>query len=312
MRASNERRSEGLARELIITGDDFGLALPVNEAVEAGYREGVLRTASLMVGAAAAEDAVERARRLPGLAVGLHLVLVEGSPLLPADQIPDLVTRDGVFLDDLFAAGVRFFFRARARAQLRAEITAQFEAFAHSGLTLDHVNAHNHMHLHPTVLRIVLEVGARYGMRAMRLPYEAIRRSPIRVGRVGRVGRGARIVQVAAGLSLAPWIALLRARLRSAGIGFNDQVLGLHQSGAMDERTVLELLQQLPPGVTEMYFHAATRRCPEIDLATPGYRHEDELAALLSGRVRGELERQGIVPVSFGELFDRSRPLDTA
>jgi len=283
------------AKRLIVTGDDFGLALPVNEAIEAGHRDGILRAASLMVAAPAAEDAIARARRLPELHVGLHLVLVDGTPRLPPEQIPDLVTQDGVLLDDLFAAGVRFFFRPAARAQLRAEIRAQFEAFAKSGLALDHVNAHNHMHLHPTVLSIMLEVGRDYGLQAVRLPYEPVAWS-------SDAGVGTQLARWLSNLGLAPWLALLRGRLRRAGVHFNDQVLGLHQSGAMDEAAVLALLGRLREGVTEMYFHAATRRCPEIDGPMPDYRHEDELAALLSPRVRAEIERLGIAPIAFSEL----------
>ena len=122
-----------------MTGDDFGLTVSVNEAVEIAHRDRVLRAASLMVGGSAAEDAVERARRLPGLRVGLHLVLVEGRPVLPPAQLPDLVDADGEFSRDLVAAGFRFFFRPGARRQLAAEIRAQFEAFRATGLGLDHV-----------------------------------------------------------------------------------------------------------------------------------------------------------------------------
>ena len=283
-------------RRLIVTGDDFGLALPVNEAIEAAHRGGILRAASLMVAGRAADDAMARAQRLPDLAVGLHLVLVEGKPVLPPEQIPDLVTTDGAFLDDLFAAGVRFFFRAGARAQLRAEIRAQFEAFAGTGLVLDHVNAHNHMHLHPTVSRIVLEIGRDFGMRAIRVPYEPVAWPPAGVGFGTQLGRAA------ASLGLAPFLGLLRARSRREGLRFNDRVLGLHQSGAMDERAVLALLDRLQGGVTEMYFHAATRRCPEIDAPMPDYRHEDELAALLSQAVRAKLEHLGVQPIAFGDL----------
>jgi len=84
-------------RKLIVTGDDFGLAVPVNEAIEEAHRRGILTTASLMVGAGAAADAVERARQLPTLRVGLHLVLVEGRPVLPPREIPDLVDGRGEF-----------------------------------------------------------------------------------------------------------------------------------------------------------------------------------------------------------------------
>ena len=112
------------------------MAPEVNEAVERANRHGVLRSASLMVGAPAAADAIERARRLTALAVGLHVVVVNGRPVLPAERLPDLVDERGEFLSDLVQAGVRFFFRPRVRAQLAAEIRAQFERFKRTGLTL--------------------------------------------------------------------------------------------------------------------------------------------------------------------------------
>ena len=62
-----------MRKALIITADDFGLSLPVNEAVEEGYRSGILTAASLMVGAPKFGDAVDRARTFPGLGIGLHV-----------------------------------------------------------------------------------------------------------------------------------------------------------------------------------------------------------------------------------------------
>lgn len=120
-------------KQILVTADDFGLDEAINEAVERGYCEGVLSCASLMASAAAASDAVARARRLPGLRVGLHLVLVDGAPTLPPDEIPALVNSRGRFSDDLFAAGVHWFFSPAARRQLAAEIRAQFEAFRARG-----------------------------------------------------------------------------------------------------------------------------------------------------------------------------------
>jgi hopanoid biosynthesis associated protein HpnK len=282
-------------RRLIVTGDDFGLAVPVNEAIEIAHREGILSTASLMVGGAAAADAVERARSLTRLRVGLHVVLVEGRPLQPPEAVPDLVDATGEFRTDLTAAGFRFFFQPGVRRQVAAELRAQFEAFRATGLTLDHVNAHNHMHLHPTVLGILLEVGREFGLDAMRIPYEPPSASWRASGR-GRLGR------TASALALAPWTSLLRSRLRRARIKFNDFVFGLNDSGQMEEPLVLRQLGELPEGVTEMYFHAATRRCAELDRHTPDYRHEGEFAALTSRRVRETLARLGIQPIAFGDL----------
>jgi hopanoid biosynthesis associated protein HpnK len=282
-------------RSLIVTGDDFGLALPVNEAIEIAHRDGILTSASLMVGAAAAADAVARARRHPKLRVGLHLVLVEGRPLLPPEEIPDLVDGAGELRSELAAAGFRFFLRPRVRAQLEREVRAQFEAFAATGLALDHVDAHNHMHLHPTVLGLLLRVGRAYGLDAVRVPFEP----PGPSARAAGTGRARRALAAA---GLAPWTSLLRSRLRRARIKTNDQLFGLADSGRMEEALVLRQLRELPEGVTEMVFHAATRRCPEIDRTMGDYRHESELAALTSARVRDLLAQLDIQRVAFADL----------
>lgn len=282
-------------KRVILTGDDFGLAVPVNEAIEEAHRRGVLTAASLMVGAPATADAVERARRLPTLRVGLHLVLVEGRPVLPPERLPDLVDEDGELETRLFRAGVRFFFRPGVRRQLEAEIRAQFAAFRATGLPLDHVNAHNHMHLHPTVLGLIIEVGHEHGLRAVRVPYEPALAS-WRAARVGLAGR------LAWATFLWPWMTLLKRRLRRAGLAYNEFVFGRNDSGGMDEALVTRLAGHLPDGVSEIYFHLATRRCPEIERTMPDYRHEEELRALLSPRVRDALQAARAEPIAFADL----------
>lgn len=260
-------------RSLVVTADDFGLSREVNEAVEIAHRDGILTAASLMVAEPWCADAVERARRLPGLAVGLHLTLVEGSAVLSPSAIPDLLGRDGKLRTDLARYGADIFFRPAVQRQVAAEIRAQFEAFAATGLPLDHVNSHKHYHLHPTVAGLVLEIGREFGMRALRVPVE-----PADVlGRVEPVRRG-----IEARLA-SPYAALLRRRARQAGFAVADQVFGLAWSGAMTSERVAELLRYLPPGRTEIYAHPATRG--GFEGAAPGYRYAAELAALTAPEV---------------------------
>jgi hopanoid biosynthesis associated protein HpnK len=288
-------RAERALRRVIVTADDFGLAVPVNEAVERAHRDGVLTTASLMVAEPAAGDAIARARALPSLRVGLHVVLVAGRPMLPPAEIPDLVEPDGTFSTRLARAGVRFFFRRGIRRQLEAEIRAQFAAFAASGLALDHVNAQCHMHLHPTVLGIVLRVARDYGRPPMRIPWEPF-------GPSWRAAHDRAGLRFANAFLLAPWLALMKLRLRMAGFSHNDRVLGLSDVGAMTRERVLQLLSQLRPGVTEIFFHAATRRWPEIAPDLAGYRLEDELAALISPDVARALHAPGVETIAFRDL----------
>ena len=239
-----------------------------------------------MVGAPAAAEAVARARRLTDLRVGLHLVLIDGDPILPAEQLGSFVRGDGRFDDNPLRAGLRFFFRPEARRILAAEIRAQFEAFRASGLALDHVNAHKHMHLHPTVARLVMEIGRDYGMHAVRLPAES--RKTLR-----RAFPGERLPLIPSAIA----VAALRRRLRQLGLAFNDHVFGIAWSGAMTEERVLGLLPHLPDGVSEIYSHPATEAS-----TIPGYRPLEELAALVSPRVQQRIDELGITLVTYAEI----------
>jgi len=278
-----------------VTADDFGASPEVNRAVEQAHRDGILTCASLMVGAPAADDAVARARALPSLRVGLHLVLVCGRPVLPPAAVPDLVGPDGRFSERLVRAGFSFFFRPRVRAQLTAEIRAQFERFAATGLSLDHANAHNHMHLHPTVLGLMLRIGTEFGLAAVRLPHEPFLASWRGAGE-GFAGR------LAGDLALRPLRALFRWRLRRAGVACNDQVFGMNDSGAMDRARLGGFLDHLPDGVTELYLHPATAPWPGMDAGARHYRVADELAALTDPGVAARLAASGAAPTSFSAL----------
>ena len=231
-------------KQLIVTADDFGAADEVNAAVIEAHEHGVLTAASLMVGAPAAAAAVALAKAHPRLGVGLHLVLVDGVPVLPAAVVPDLIDARGRFRDDMVRAGVAFAFSGAARRQLRAEITAQFEAFAATGLPLDHVNAHKHFHLHPVIAGLVVEIGGRFGMHAVRAPIE-----PAGVLRTAEPG-----ANVGADVA-TPWAVLMRRKLRRAGLLVPDAVFGLRWTGHMtatrvaaaDRRAARGPERNLPP-----------------------------------------------------------------
>jgi hopanoid biosynthesis associated protein HpnK len=278
------------SRGLVVTADDFGADVSINEAVEIAHRQGVLTAASLMVGAPAAADAVARAHALPSLRVGLHLVLVEGRPILPAAEVSALVDGRGRFREDMARAGATMFFSAKARRQLAAEISAQFAAFAATGLVLDHVNAHKHFHLHPTIAGLTLRIGARYGMKAARLPREP---------------RGVlAALEPASPPSRQPLVeavtALARARFARAGVRTPDQVFGLAWSGAMTARRLEGLIAALPPGLSEIYLHPATGEM--FEGAAPGYRYADELAALIDPGVIRAAARPDLRLGGFADL----------
>jgi hopanoid biosynthesis associated protein HpnK len=290
-----------------VTADDFGLAPEVNDAVETAHRDGILTAASLMMGGGAVDDAVRRARRLPTLKVGLHLVLVEGHAVASPSLVPDLVDSSGCFRKDMLESSLKIFASPGVRRQVATEIAAQFAAFLATGLELDHVDAHKHFHLHPTVAEILCRVGERYGMQAVRAPVEPeglvaeVERSAGR-GRSRGVpdgdddpGPGAVSLRLT---RLFAW--RLSRQLHRRGLKTADRVFGVKWSGALDERRLAGLVGCLPDGVTEIYCHPATS--DRFEGAAARYRYAQEFAALLSSGVAEEVRRRGIVRTAYSEL----------
>jgi chitin disaccharide deacetylase len=251
-----------------------------------------------MVGAPAAADAVARAKRLPGLRVGLHLVLVEDWPILPPDRVPDLVDGQGRFRNDMLAAALAMVSRPQVRRQLAAEIEAQFAAYAATGLPLDHADAHRHFHLHPTIAGLMLATGRRYGLKAMRVPFE-----PAHVLRAIEPAAPRPAGAAIAGRAVAGWARLMQARLRAAGMRVPDHVFGLAWSGAMSEQRLAGLLAHLPEGLSEIYTHPA--RAGGFAGAAPGYGYAKEFAALTAPAVRAAAAASGAVRGGFADFARR-------
>lgn len=282
-------------KHLIVTADDFGAAREVNDAVEAAHREGILTAASLMIAAPAAADAIARARRLPSLRVGLHVVLADGRPLLPPSAVSHLLDRDGRFRSNLTALGVAVACSRRTRGELAAEIAAQFAAFRDSGLKMDHCNAHKHLHLHPVIAELLVCIGRRFGMRAVRVPLE-----PVRVLRQVEP----RTSRTSAALTV-PFALILRRRLRAAGLLSADWLFGLRWSGQMTRGRLLGLIRNLPPGLSEIYLHPATAAFPG---AARGYSYASELEALLAADVVAACRDSTLRLGGFSDFVDAASP----
>jgi hopanoid biosynthesis associated protein HpnK len=274
-------------KKLIVNADDFGLSGGANQAVIRAYREGILTSTSLMAGGRAFAEAVSLARENPGLQVGLHLTLLQGRAVLPPEELPGLVDREGNFPVDPVLTGMRYFFRRSLRSELQREIGAQILRFRETGLPLSHIDGHLNIHMHPTVFSILAELMPKYGISSFRLTRENLAQDPATDG-TRRFGRRLDA------FIFARLAENCRPVLEKLGIFHTDEVKGLLNSGRMTEAYLLKVLDGLKPGSTEIYFHPGCLPDPELAAWMPDYRHEEELAALTSPKVREKIIELGI------------------
>jgi hopanoid biosynthesis associated protein HpnK len=211
-------------KRLIITGDDFGRDHKVNEEVERLHCDGVLTRASLMVDGAAAEEAVRIARRNPRLGIGLHLTLCDGQSSL--GQLPRTP----------LGAGLQYAFSRQAKRRLAKEIEHQFDRFDSLGFVPDSWDGHTHLHLHPTVLRCTLPIAHRLGYRWTRLVREPGLRHPL-------------------GVIFHLLARSAQPELQRYNIGSTDHLFGFRDTGRMTMPVMRALLDRIPEGTSELYFH---------------------------------------------------------
>ena len=256
---------QGALRRIIVNADDFGRHVLINRAVERGVAGGVLRSATLMPGGAAFDDAVLLARRTPALGVGIHLTLVNGNPVLPPGEIPSLVTPEGVFHDHHTDFAVRILRGQINLDEVRAELAAQLRRVEAAGIRPTHA-----------------------GIPAMRAP-----RAPLFAGAFGGVGQ----FIGRAGLAVLARRAAAKARRR--GIRTPEHFAGIVAGEAVDTETLTAIVRGAVGGVTEVMMHPGTDNAALIPACLWDHDFEAELAALCAPAVQDVCRTAGAEPVNF-------------
>jgi hopanoid biosynthesis associated protein HpnK len=284
-------------KRLIVNADDFGLTTGVNRAILSLNQRGKLTSTTLMAMADASAEAASLALSSPNLGVGCHVVLVDGTPALPARQLPTLVdpttgrfrTTLGKFVKDLFLGRIR-------TDEIEAEAEAQIARIGALGVSLTHVDTHKHTHMFPNVLRPVLRAARAAGIRNVRNPFEpawSIRATP-----------------------RAPWLRRFQVQLlhnlepafrrivAEEGFVTTDGAIGVLATGTLDAETLTSLVSAMPDGTWELVTHPGYN---DTALANAGTRllasRETEMATLTNAKFPQDIEL-----INFGQLTSWSSP----
>jgi predicted glycoside hydrolase/deacetylase ChbG (UPF0249 family) len=277
------------APRLIVNADDFGITEAVNRGIVAAFDRGIVTSTSLMATGAAFDHAVDLARRRPGLSVGIHLVLTEHRPLIGARAAASLVGPDGRFpahVTRLLALQLR---GRISLAEARLELDAQLQRVRDAGVTVSHIDGHQHVHVLPGIAGLVAELAAKHGVAAVRVPAERVR------GYMLRDLKYARRVAEQAALRLFCELSPLKPLRRS------DEFVGFYFGGRLDEANLTTVLAGLPAGCTvELMCHPG-----DDDMQAShdwAYAWATERDALTSPRIRDLVTQRGVQLISHRDV----------
>jgi chitin disaccharide deacetylase len=291
-------------RRLIINADDFGFTSGVNRAIVEAHTHGVVTSSTLMANGPAFAEAAQLARTMPRLSVGCHVVLIDGQPVLDAQQLPSLTSKKSA---QQFGDGIKTF-AARAitgrlnAEEISAEAEAQIRKIQSAGITVSHFDTHKHTHLFPKVLRPLLRAAADCGVRALRNPFGP--RRPLRSSQlVSRPNLWTRYAEVRV---LRAFANRFHEAVERDGFVTPDGTLGIEVTGTLDETLFRAIAQSIPEGTWEFVCHPGYN---DSDLQAANTRlrqsRETELRVLSLPTARELLSASGIELISYHNLLKK-------
>lgn len=282
-----------MKKQLIINADDFGIHPAVNEAVRKAATEGILTSTSLMAGGDAFDEAVEMARSMPSLGIGIHLTLVGGiKPVLPPSEVPSLTWDNGVFCHDYGKLIVRDLEGKISLSEVYAEWDAQIQKIMNTGLPVTHMDGHQHMHMWPHFYPIARDLAKKYHISCMRVPEEDVLFGM----------KDGHIIRWAAKNGLSLLSRMHRPDLKKNHIRTNDHFFGMLYGGHLSPERFAKFILQTRPGITEIMCHPSADTRAMEDTFHWGYHGEDELAGLLADINRELIEKKQISLISYREV----------
>jgi len=285
-------------RRLIVNADDFGFTSGVNRGIVEAHSRGIVTSSTLMANGPAFAEAAQLAKTLPTLSIGCHIVLIDGRPVLSAEQVPSL-TNAGLFRDAVITFAARAIAGSIDADEITAEATAQIRKLQAAGIPVSHIDTHKHTHLFPKILRPLLRAAAACGVHALRNPFGP--RLPLRSSDLmSRPGLWARSAQLRV---LGRFAGKFREAVDRDGFVTPDGTLGIVVTGALDETLFHAIARSIPQGTWEFVCHPGYN---DADLQGAETRlresRETELRVLTLPAARNVLLQESIELISYREL----------
>jgi predicted glycoside hydrolase/deacetylase ChbG (UPF0249 family) len=271
-----------VSARLIVTADDVGMHPGMTAGAIRAHHDGIVTSCSLVANGEAFDDAVQRLRGCPMLAVGVHLALVDGKPLskgrsLGRHRLPSGYVQ---FLP-------RYLGRLITTVDIEGELRAQIERVLATGLPVSHLNGHQHLHLLPRIFEVVLRLAQEYRIRYVRIVDDRggkageLRKASIRL--LSRLGRRA------------------GANASARSVRTNNRTIGVAEAGGLTAPRLVELIRSVA-GLTELVCHPGTDDVALANAHHWGYAWMRETQALCAASVRETIRAADVELIAPSDL----------
>ncbi len=282
-----------MASRLIVNADDFGLCRGVNEAIRQAHNTGVLTSATLMASMPGAQKAVELAEEMPNLGVGVHLNLTEGPAVSNAGEVEILLDSKGRFAFSPGRLAIMSLFSSSVRKAIEIELAAQIGWVIDNGIKPSHLDSHKHIHSFPSIYKIVGRLASRFGIGAIRWPFEptvVLGSGWPAASKGGRTRAG--IVRKMAAINRYQDDSFIR----------NDALLGVAHTGRIDYEFFRALIGSGIQGTIELMTHPGFSDGLDLSKTRLTGQRERELEVLCSEEIKELLSCADVELTHYGRL----------
>jgi chitin disaccharide deacetylase len=284
---------ESIMKYLIVNADDYGLDENINQGIIRAYSKGIVTSTTILANGEAFFSGITSLKENPGLGVGVHLTLVNGHPLSSPAEVPSLINKDGNFLANYKEFFSRFLMGKINLSEIRTEWSKQILYVQNQGLKVTHLDSHQHLHIFPGISNIVVDLAKEFQIQRIRLPKESMLFFGGTLPSMNRLLSRDILTSIS---SLSKWY-FLKQRLVVP-----EHFYGMLWGGHLSENRLINIVQQLPLGISEIMTHPGLNNQALEQKLAWGYNWEEELTALTSLKLKNIIQQQKIHLINYQAL----------
>jgi predicted glycoside hydrolase/deacetylase ChbG (UPF0249 family) len=271
-------------KQLIVTADDFGYSRHVNKAIIKCFKEGIVTSTSLLANTRYFDESAKLLKQNRKLDIGIHINLTEFSTLTNSKTLTD---KNGKFIKKI--KWFDGYYKNADKNEIEKEIEAQIAKAISSGLKLTHINGHNHIHIFPKVIDIVVKLAKKHKISYIRLPDE-------REVAINKLSSEIKKRNIIPKFSKSAKSKIIKNKLKATGAFY-----GIFNINDMDFYKLPKILRSINNGTSELMVHPAYID-RKGDIFHQSKQREKEIQLLTNNKIKQLVKKREINLTNFSQI----------